>query len=919
METILANRYQVLQHLGRGGFGQTFLAKDAHLPGNPICVVKKLQPKFNDASSLQIAKRLFDREAETLYQLGDHPQIPRLLAHFEESNEFYLVQEYIKGETIEEELLSGRLWSEETTIALVKNILKVLAFVHDRNTIHRDIKPANLVRRESDRKIVLIDFGAVKEVSQVTSIAGETSYTVVVGSPLYMPSEQQAAKPHFSSDLYAVGMIAMQALSGLHPAELPRDRNDELNCTLLQTPIPISDAFVDFLSKMTRYDYRQRYQNATLALQILEQLFPDRNTDSGQGTTQPLLISKSEINIPLQSSDRTQIPPELPPVKPLSREEYRNRQILINKVKNYWIKGVLENSLHGRVLLELGIEERPDAIAKPWGMVWENTESDRENLSSQMRIIDKFDELGSGRTLLILGEPGSGKTTTLLELARDLIARIEVDLSQPLPVIFNLSSWLGEKQSIQNWLIEELHRKYQVSPELGKTWVQDQQLLLLLDGLDEVSPDRQQNCVKALNQFCLNNGQTELIVCSRIKDYERLSSRLYFQAATYLQPLTLEQIRLYLGAIGSGITAIHQALNTDESLRELARSPLMLSIMTLAYRGMDIQDLPSQDLTGLRINLFNTYIKRMFARRFSEQVYPQDQAQRWLSRLAQQMVKESQTVFLIERMQPTWLETQIKQWIYALGIGLLGGLIVGIGTGVNLTMTRGMNSGMMAGLIVGLCGVVIVSSIFGCAIANIEPVEMIKWSSVKAKEALFPGIRIGVAVAIVSLLTYLGFGGFLSWKFGWFLGWKQLIWEGCLYGASGLGTGIVVILLRGLMGGGIQQRTIPNQGIWQSAKHTAFFALIGVISLSTIAGLVGLPLMFGVIIGLVFGMASPAGIACLQHLTLRTILYLDRSIPWNYAHFLDYATQLIFIQKVGGGYIFIHRLLLEHFATMNNE
>lgn len=909
METVLANRYRVLQHLGGGGFGQTFLAKDAHLPGNPFCVVKKLQPQFNDRNSLQIAQKLFDREAETLYKLGEHPQIPRLLAHFEENNEFYLVQEYIRGKTLDRELIRGKPWTEERTISFVKDILKVLAFVHDRDTIHRDIKPANLIRRESDRAIILIDFGAVKEVSQVTSISGETSYTVVIGSPLYMPSEQQAAKPHFSSDLYAVGIIAMQALSGLHATELPRDRHDELNGKLLQTPVPISDAFVKFLNKITRYDYRQRCQNATFALQYLEHLFYDRNTSSADATTQPLLIRNPRVNIPLQESDRTQIPPESLPVPTLSREEFRNRQILINKVKNYWIKGVLENSLHGRLLLELGIEERPEAIAKPWGMVWETEECDRENIPSKMRAIDKFDELGIGRTLLILGEPGSGKTTTLLELGRDLIKRREVDLSQPLPVIFNLSSWLGEKQSIQDWLIAELHRKYQVSPELGKFWVKKQQLLLLLDGLDEVNLDRQQNCVKALNQFCQSNGQTELVVCSRIKDYERLADRLCFQGAIYLQPLTLDQIRLYLGAIGSGLTAVHQALNTDESLQELARSPLMLSIMTLAYRGTDIQELPSQNISELRTNLFNTYIERMFDRRFSEQVYPQQKARRWLIFLAKQMMNESQTVFLIERMQPEWLESQRKRWSYSLGVGLLGGLISGAFTGLNLTLTRGIGNAIVAGLILGLCGGSIVGVVFGLVIPNIEPVEMVKWSSAKAKEALLPGIRIGMIVALVSLFAYL--------CFGWFLGWNRYLLEGCLYGISGLGSGVVFILLRGLMGGGIQRRTIPNQGIWQSAKNMAFFALIGILALSPLAGFLGLPLLFGAIFGFVFGMASPAGIACLQHLTLRIILYCDRSIPWNYARFLDYATQLIFMQKVGGGYIFIHRLLLEHFATLN--
>ncbi|NES06667.1 MAG: NACHT domain-containing protein, partial [Okeania sp. SIO2F4] len=230
----------------------------------------------------------------------------------------------------------------------------------------------------------------------------------------------------------------------------------------------------------------------------------------------------------------------------MNRQEYRNCQILLNKVKNYWVKGVLETSLHGKVLIELGLEERKNAVNRPWGLLWEDLGNPQQELPPGTRIIDKFDELGAGRTLLILGEPGSGKTTTLLELARDLINRTEADLTQPIPVVFNLSSWEGKKQTIADWLVLELHTKYQVSQQIGKAWIQEQRLLLLLDGLDEVSRDIRENCVDALNKFCQEYGQTEIVVCSRIRDYEALSSQLKFQAAIYLQPLSLEQIQEYL-------------------------------------------------------------------------------------------------------------------------------------------------------------------------------------------------------------------------------------------------------------------------------------------------------------------------------------------------------------------------------------
>lgn len=184
METILAGHYQIVRHLGSGGFGQTFLAKDSHLPGNPICVVKQLQPRVTDLATLEMAKRFFNREAETLYKLGGHDQIPRLLDHFEQDREFYLVQEFIEGQPLDQEITSGKQFTEASAIALMHDILQVLAKVHQQNVIHRDIKPANLIRRSRDSKIVLIDFGAVKEVSnQAANLHGQTSLTVATGSP----------------------------------------------------------------------------------------------------------------------------------------------------------------------------------------------------------------------------------------------------------------------------------------------------------------------------------------------------------------------------------------------------------------------------------------------------------------------------------------------------------------------------------------------------------------------------------------------------------------------------------------------------------------------------------------------------------------------------------------------------------------
>jgi serine/threonine protein kinase len=220
----LSCRYKIVKHLGGGGFGQAFLAEDLQLPGNPLCVVKQLKPQFTDPVALQIARRLFDSEAQVLYRLGNHDQIPRLLAHFDQEQEFYLVQEFIEGDELKQELPVGKPLPEIQVIALLQEILKILEFVHQQDVIHRDIKPTNLIRRKQDGKIVLIDFGAVKQVSaQTTQLNGHTSLTIAIGSPGYMPNEQLAGKPQLCSDIYAVGMLGIQALTGLPPTQLLAD------------------------------------------------------------------------------------------------------------------------------------------------------------------------------------------------------------------------------------------------------------------------------------------------------------------------------------------------------------------------------------------------------------------------------------------------------------------------------------------------------------------------------------------------------------------------------------------------------------------------------------------------------------------------------------------------------------------------
>jgi WD40 repeat protein len=348
--TTLSGRYKIVQHLGGGGFGQTYLAEDLQLPGNPLCVVKQLKPRSTDPLTLQTAKRLFDREAQVLYKLGNHDRIPRLLAHFEQEQEFYLVQEFIEGHDLKQELPLGKRLSEAQVIVLCQDILKILEFVHQQDVIHRDIKPANIIRRQHDGNLVLIDFGAVKEVTtQTVNPEGHSSLTVAIGSPGYMPNEQLGGKPQFCSDIYAVGRLGIQALTGLSPSQLPEDPKtseicwrDKLQHNTSPEQVPAGVKLADILDKMVRYDYRQRYQTATEALQAFQQLL---DTYSSSTTASASQITFTEAAAPFEStvtyprppqvsslqSDRidkvesTQAPPSLQPTRDFSEGQVSNQ------------------------------------------------------------------------------------------------------------------------------------------------------------------------------------------------------------------------------------------------------------------------------------------------------------------------------------------------------------------------------------------------------------------------------------------------------------------------------------------------------------------------------------------------------------------------------------------------------------------
>lgn len=270
LNSLQDGRYRVIAAIGGGGFGRIYVAEDTRRPGNPRCVVKHLQPASRELNFLELARRLFNTEAEILEQLGRHEQIPQLLAYFEENEEFYLVQEFIDGISLSDELVNNAKFDEAQVIVLLQDILSILVFVHAHNCIHRDIKPSNLIRRASDGKLVLIDFGAVKQIRQLPNNSGQSEMSVAIGTQGYMPNEQSGGKPRLNSDIYALGIVAIQAITGLRPSKLPEDPNT--GEIVWRHQARVSNKLADILDKMVRYDYRTRYQSATEVLQALQEI-----------------------------------------------------------------------------------------------------------------------------------------------------------------------------------------------------------------------------------------------------------------------------------------------------------------------------------------------------------------------------------------------------------------------------------------------------------------------------------------------------------------------------------------------------------------------------------------------------------------------------------------------------------------------
>ncbi|AKG22737.1 serine/threonine-protein kinase [Calothrix sp. 336/3] len=263
---LLKERYRAIKPIGQGGFGRTFVAVDEDKPSKPRCVIKQFYPQAQGTSTVQKAVELFNQEAMRLDELGKHPQIPELLAYFTQDDRQYLVQEFIDGQNLAQELADGGVYNEVRIRQLLDDLLPVLQFCHAQQVIHRDIKPENIIRRGSDRKPVVVDFGASKVVTHTALNRTGTS----IGSPEYVAPEQIRGQAIFASDIYSLGATCLKLLTGRSPFDL-YDINHDTWIWREYLANPISKDLGDIFDRMLESIPARRYQTVAEILQILNQ------------------------------------------------------------------------------------------------------------------------------------------------------------------------------------------------------------------------------------------------------------------------------------------------------------------------------------------------------------------------------------------------------------------------------------------------------------------------------------------------------------------------------------------------------------------------------------------------------------------------------------------------------------------------
>lgn len=366
-----------------------------------------------------------------------------------------------------------------------------------------------------------------------------------------------------------------------------------------------------------------------------------------------------------------------PPRQTISLSE-QNRTRMLQRLE-YTYRDLLAQSLEGAVWMELELAEKPGAVLTTAQIMLPLLDQLEHDLPRGISILRVYTEAQG--ELLILGRPGAGKSTLLLSLARQLVGQARHDATQPLPVILPLASWAMKRHLLQDWCCKQIAELYNIPRQVCEQWMDQGQILLMLDGLDEMEVEARRACIAAINAYHREH-MTPLVVCCREGEYADASKhqRLALQGAVIVRPLTKAQVDDYLAQIGPPVAALRKAMKSKPALQELATTPLMLNVLILTYQGTPVRKLPTQG-ASLQQQVLDSYVQRMVERKGNSQLYTPARTRQTLGWLALQLQRHSQIIFSAERLQPDWLPLDQRRWYTWLAVRLPGafiGMLVGL-------------------------------------------------------------------------------------------------------------------------------------------------------------------------------------------------------------------------------------------------
>lgn len=627
------------------------------------------------------------------------------------------------------------------------------------------------------------------------------------------------------------------------------------------------------------------------------------------------------------------MPPEVTP-----QDHSRARNKLIKEVQRTWVSGVLRKSLPPSGVIDLELRPECGAVEHRWeGLVEDNLNS---TTAGKFDLTPEAAYASAGNRLLILGEAGSGKTTKLLQLAEYLLeaARRSPDPMEPIPVIFHLSSWKEDYPNLESWMADELHRRYGVAAKFAEWWSTADLLAPLLDGLDEVHPAQRTACIKAINSFLDDHGQSGVAICCRSTDYRGVHRKVRLNSAIRVHKLKVREVREYLERAGEQLSGLLSAINGDKKLQKLIQSPLMLNIAISVYSGKTAQEIELRTASiRHRSDLFATYLAIMLTRptslrRYSKRRrYSPEESLHWLSWLASTMKTQGHSIFYIDWMQTEWLPEKRDQIRVATAAsGYLQPRI----TLATITFILYVSSSLWskyqpdAANAIATDVLLLISPVcvyfwvrrFNSGGMYIQPLQGLSWDWKPVRDSLRTivrgALRNGLLAAALTMST-------VATKNSWP---KAMLLFG-IAGTQVMALGAVTKALDLGLTEKLDVRPVEPGAALRSTDRTAFrFGLavalvVGEMSYLYFAFMIGwvqaiIPTLIAAYTVYLIGMMMHGGAVLARHKRLRVLIARRGYFPRDFEAFLEFSASRVIMRRAGGGYVFIHSYMQDYLASL---